>query len=129
MNQELSLWGYFVHVLTQKYCSFSGRARRKEFWGFALFYLLLSWGVTLASGLVFGFESTASSVLLFLLGLVMFLPVLGVWVRRLHDIGKSGWWILFSLVPLVGSITLLVFACLDSQEGNNAYGPSPKALY
>src|SRR2546430_1678715 len=55
------------------------------------------------------------------------LPALAVGVRRLHDTGRSGWWLLFGLVPLVGGITLLVFSCTDSQPGENKYGPNPKA--
>ena len=57
------------------------------------------------------------------------LPSLGVFVRRLHDTGRSGWWILFGIVPLVGGITLLVFACLEGERSQNAYGPDPKSGY
>ena len=56
------------------------------------------------------------------------LPSLAVVLRPMHDIGKSGWWILIGLIPLVGAIVLLVFMCLDSEEGHNNYGPNPKAL-
>jgi uncharacterized membrane protein YhaH (DUF805 family) len=59
--------------------------------------------------------------------LVVLLPAIAVGVRRLHDIGKSGWWIFIALVPLVGGLILLYFTVLDSQAGDNAYGPNPKA--
>jgi uncharacterized membrane protein YhaH (DUF805 family) len=60
--------------------------------------------------------------------LAILLPGLGVSIRRLHDTGRSGWWLLIGLVPFVGGITLLVFTCLDSAPGANAYGPNPKEV-
>ena len=61
-----------------------------------------------------------------LYSLAVLLPGIALGVRRLHDIGKSGWWMLIALVPLIGLIVLLVFACTDSQPGDNEYGPNPK---
>lgn len=61
-----------------------------------------------------------------LFSLALFIPSLAVAVRRLHDIGRSGWWLLIGLIPLVGAFVLLVFAVQDSQPGSNAYGPNPK---
>jgi len=66
------------------------------------------------------------TVLGVILALGLLIPSLAVGVRRLHDIGKSGWWLLIGLIPLVGAIVLLVFACQDSQPGTNQWGPSPK---
>ncbi len=60
--------------------------------------------------------------------LAVFLPGWAVFTRRMHDIGKSGWWWLIGLVPVVGAIVLLVFACTDSQPGDNVYGPNPKGV-
>lgn len=67
-----------------------------------------------------------SSVLGLILTLVFLLPSLAVTIRRLHDTDRSGWWILIGLIPLIGAIVLIVFACQDSQPGGNQYGPSPK---
>lgn len=111
----------------RKYAVFHGRSRRSEYWYFALFYFL----ICIALGIVDGITGTASAQTGFgLLGplfvLAMFIPSLSVGVRRLHDIGKSGWWLLLSLIPLVGFIVLLVWACRDSEPGTNAYGPNPK---
>lgn len=58
--------------------------------------------------------------------LAVVLPGLGVVIRRLHDTGRSGWWVLFGAIPLVGPITLLVFMCLEGNQGDNSYGPDPK---
>jgi len=109
-----------IRSVLSKYVVFSGRARRSEFWWFALFALILY--------IVVGIIDLAigSSVLLLIVALALLLPSLAVTVRRLHDTGRSGWWILISLVPFVGGIILLVFECQDSQPGANAYGPSPK---
>lgn len=96
-------------VLSQ-YAGFSGRARRSEYWWWVLFTLLWSW----------------IPILNLILCLIFFLPSLAVAIRRLHDTGRSGWWILISLIPLIGFIVLLIFYCTDSQIGTNQYGPSPK---
>jgi uncharacterized membrane protein YhaH (DUF805 family) len=117
---------HFIEVL-RKYLVFSGRASRSEYWYFCLFYLLatvLATVVDLAAGtfnghLGLGWVSGAFVVL-------TFAPTLGLSVRRLHDIGRSGWWVLVGLVPAVGALVLLVIALFDSQPGANAYGPSPK---
>ena len=106
-----------VRTCFSKYADFSGRARRSEYWWFALFYGL----VTLV--LVLLVYVTGSSLpMLLILGLVV--PTIAVSVRRLHDTSKSGWWYLLSFVPF-GSIVLLVFFCLDSHP-DNQYGPNPK---
>lgn len=67
-----------------------------------------------------------ANVLTFLYSLGVLLPSLAVGVRRLHDTGRSGWWLLIGLIPIIGTIILLVFLCLDSQDGDNKYGPYPK---
>jgi uncharacterized membrane protein YhaH (DUF805 family) len=70
--------------------------------------------------------STVLSCISSIYSLAVVLPALAVGVRRLHDIGKSGWWLFISLIPLVGSLWLLVYAVTDSQPGDNQYGPNPK---
>jgi uncharacterized membrane protein YhaH (DUF805 family) len=67
-------------------------------------------------------------VLSYLVALALLLPSLAVTARRLHDTGRSGWWILIGIIPLIGAIVLLVFECQDSQPQTNQYGPSPKPL-
>ncbi len=111
---------WFIDVV-KKYAVFDGRARRKEYWMFALFYILIYLGLMLVESLV---GSPGILVLIFSLGLLV--PSVGVTIRRLHDTSRSGWWVLIAFVPLVGGIVLLVFMCLDSTPGSNAYGPNPK---
>ena len=109
--------------LTEKYCDFNGRARRSEYWWFCLCNFVLSYVVNLIGGLI---SPTVGMVLTCIVTLGLLLPGLGVCVRRLHDIGKSGWLVLLALIPLVGAIILIVWFCKDSDRCSNAYGPSPK---
>ena len=109
--------------LTEKYCDFNGRARRSEYWWFCLCNFVLSYVVNIIGGLI---SPTVGMVLTCIVTLGLLLPGLGVCVRRLHDIGKSGWLVLLALIPLVGAIILIVWFCKDSDRGSNAYGPSPK---
>ena len=115
---------WYLKVLKQ-YFDFEGRARRKEFWMFNLFNIIISYGI-MAISLAIGMESLM--YLGYLYSLAVFLPSLGVSVRRLHDIGKNGWFILIALIPLIGAIWLIVLFCQDSVEGTNEYGPNPKNL-
>ena len=111
---------YYLNVLKYKYAEFEGRARRSEFWYFALFNFIVSVGlgmVDVFTGL--GFLSTVY-------GLAVIIPGIALGVRRLHDTGKSGWWLLVFLIPMVGWIILLVFYLQDSQLHANEYGPNPK---
>nr|WP_315229607.1 DUF805 domain-containing protein [uncultured Albidiferax sp.] len=117
---------WFVEAL-KKYAVFSGRAQRSEYWYFFLFYVLISLALGIADGLAGSYNQHAGMGLLggiFSIG--MLLPSLGVSVRRLHDIDRSGWWLLIALVPVVGAIVLLVFCVRDSQPGTNRFGPNPK---
>lgn len=112
--------------LVKKFVSFSGRARRSEYWYFTLFSLIVSMAASIIGGMLFVHHEGDVNLLSSLLSLVLFLPGLGVAVRRLHDIGKSAWWYLIIFVPMIGWIILLVFMCKDSFPGPNQYGPSPK---
>ncbi|MBQ9392554.1 MAG: DUF805 domain-containing protein [Oscillospiraceae bacterium] len=118
-----------VKTVLGKYTDFTGRARRSEFWYWALFEFLIGavFGVLVTilggqnsflGGLVYG--------LFYLIELALLIPSLAVIWRRLHDVGKSGVYFLFILIPLVGAILLLVWYCQDSQSGENEYGPNPK---
>lgn len=112
--------------LTEKYFKISGRATRSEYWWFQLFYLLLSIGVGVVIGVV---EVTAqqdfSIILIGLLVLLMICPLFCVQIRRLHDAGFSGWFVLLSLVPYLGGIALFVMTLLKS-DGDNKWGPNPQ---
>ena len=120
MNYWLECW--------KKYAVFSGRARRKEYWMFLLFNVLIVFGVSFLLGFVAGEGGVkAAEVFGCAYQLAGLLPGLGVAVRRLHDTGRSGWMLLICLIPFVGAIALFVFMCLDSQPGPNEYGPNPKA--
>ena|SRR5215212_3848117 len=114
--------------LQQKYVDFSGRARRSEYWFFALFNVIVSVVAGIIDGIL-GTRTAGGSTGLVgaIAGLALLLPNLGVGVRRLHDTGRSGWWLLIGLVPLVGWIVLIVFFVQDSQP-DNQYGPNPKGL-
>ncbi len=103
-----------------KYAEFNGRARRSELWWFLLFNLL----VGLAAGVIDAVLRTP--VLGALVSLGFLLPGLAVQVRRLHDLGKSGWWLLLSFIPIVGFIILIVWWCRDGEVGGNRFGADPK---
>lgn len=109
-----------------KYCCFSGRARRSEYWYFTLFNILASLVIGALCGMLFGSGSSTTTVVSGVWALAMLLPGLGLCWRRLHDIGKSGAWYLLIFVPLIGAIILLIWFCTDSQPGTNQYGPNPK---
>lgn len=111
----------------RKYATFSGRARRREFWFFALFNALIALAlaaVDVTTGLYD--EETGIGLLYGLYTLAVLLPSIAVTVRRLHDTGRSGWWYLIVLIPLLGAIVLLVFMLLDGERGANRFGPDPK---
>lgn len=115
---------WYLKVLKQ-YADFEGRARRKEYWMFTLFNVLIMYALIIAGG------AAESSVLMALGGvyaLGTIVPSLAVGVRRMHDIGKSGWHILIGLIPLIGGIWLLVLNCTDSETGTNQWGANPKVV-
>ncbi len=117
---------WYVKVL-KNYAVFSGRARRKEYWMFVLFNFIFSViAIILDNILGLAFENVGYGPIYLLYSLAVFIPSLAVSVRRLHDIGKSGWFILISLIPFIGPIWLLVLMCTDSEPGENDYGPNPK---
>ena len=123
----------------RKYAQFSGRSRRSEYW-YAMFmnyiimiafYLIML--VPATKAIINNYLSTGESIFLmvgaiifFLYYLAILIPSLSMTVRRLHDIGKSAWWLLIGFIPYIGSIILFIFSVLDSQSGDNKYGPNPK---
>ena len=112
--------------VAQKYATFGGRARRSEYWFYTLFSAIVSAVASVLGTALFVHAEGDINILSILVSLALFLPGLGVAIRRLHDIGKSGWWYLIGLIPLIGWIVLLVFMCRDSDRGPNQFGPSPK---
>jgi uncharacterized membrane protein YhaH (DUF805 family) len=111
---------------------FDGRARRKEYWMFCLVSILISLAIGFASGFVgamLGLSESVTTMLALVYTLAVLIPSLAVAVRRLHDTGRSGWWLLIVLVPLVGAIVLLVFSVQDSEPGANSYGKNPKTSF
>jgi uncharacterized membrane protein YhaH (DUF805 family) len=128
-----SLWHYFVHNISDKYATFQGRASRKEYWAFVLFWWSLIAALVL-SGIIFDSAAgniaerqerpviTAAFFLLF--SLCTLIPGLAVTVRRFHDVGLTGWLVLLVWIPYVGEIFLLVVGLLPSEIGTNKHGPS-----
>ncbi|MEY3480675.1 MAG: hypothetical protein RIQ71_1450 [Verrucomicrobiota bacterium] len=118
MNWYLDAW--------KNYATFQGRAPRKAFWMFLLFNIIAIVALTVVEGLIGLRGEGGYGILSGLYSLAVILPALALAVRRLHDTGRSGWWILIGLVPAIGGIILIVFYALDSQPGTNQYGPNPK---
>lgn len=104
----------------KKYTVFDGRATRKEFWMFTLFNL----SIVLVLNYVLPVINLEFLGVLY--GLFIIVPTLAIGARRLHDTGRTAWWLLLHLIPFLGSAILMAFAVLDSQTGTNIYGPNPK---
>jgi uncharacterized membrane protein YhaH (DUF805 family) len=127
---------YYLIVL-KNYATFTGRARRSEYWYFVLFNFLFAIAAMLLDHLIgdtfvinsiSGPVNTMYGYVYVLYALAVFLPGLAVAVRRLHDVGKSGWFFLIILIPFIGAIWLLVLFFTDSNPGINKYGPNPKGI-
>ncbi len=118
---------WYLAVL-KKYSVFQGRARRKEYWMFALINALFIIGFVILDGVIGTREVGEFGILTGLYVLLMVLPNIAVSVRRLHDTGRSGWWLLIGVVPIVGPLVLLVFNVFDSAPGTNEYGPNLKGV-
>lgn len=116
---------WYLEVL-RKYAVFSGRARRMEYWMFVLVNFLIGVALGLIEGLLGIAPDTDESVLGLIYSLAVAIPTLAVGVRRLHDTGRSGWWLLIAFVPLIGALVLLVFFAIEGDSGTNEYGPDPK---
>lgn len=110
----------------RKYAVFEGRAARREFWMFFLVNLIVQFIVAFMDSTTNSVIGNDVGILGILYTLAVFLPYLSLTVRRLHDTGRSGLWVLIVLVPLIGLVVLLVLLALDGQPGENAHGPNPK---
>jgi uncharacterized membrane protein YhaH (DUF805 family) len=123
---------WYKKVVFANYANFNGRARRSEYWYFTLVQFITFLSLIVLSsiaGAVFG--SALGGVLIgymlfALYALVTVIPTIAVVVRRLHDVGKSGWFYFICLIPLIGGIWLLVLMCTEGDSGSNEYGPDPK---
>ncbi|MDN7244536.1 DUF805 domain-containing protein [Planococcus shenhongbingii] len=115
----------FINVFKKAFI-FSGRSRRREYWMFVLFSAIFNIVLSIVDAIAGLNIAEDMGLLSGLFSLLIIIPSLSVTIRRLHDIGKSGWWILIALIPIIGWIVLFIFSLLDSQPGSNAYGPSPK---
>ncbi|MDX8446279.1 DUF805 domain-containing protein [Mesorhizobium captivum] len=132
--ESTGLWSYFWRGLTTNYVNFSGRARRKEFWGFCLFWTI---GLVVAIGVGLSVDLSRSDVggggdepivmfgLFGLYVLLTILPWIALIVRRLHDLGLTGWLAILCFLPYVGGLATLVFALIPTQAGDNKWGPVP----
>jgi uncharacterized membrane protein YhaH (DUF805 family) len=132
-ERRIGMNWYFEVI--KKYAVFSGRARRKEYWMFVLVNFVIAIGLGILVGIATSMDrnshtslATVFNCISSLYSLAILLPSLGVFVRRLHDIGKSGWWFFIGFIPLIGEIWLLVLMCTDGQPGSNQYGPNPKEV-
>lgn len=137
VSSSTGLWGYFRRGLTASYANFRDRARRKEYWGFYLFWAI---SVVVLSAIGFGIdgsfgnldagleEPVAGLALPGLFVLATLLPCIAMTVRRIHDLGLSGWFCLLILLPYVGGLITLVFSLLPSQKHENKWGPVPAGV-
>ncbi|MFJ5864057.1 DUF805 domain-containing protein [Streptomyces parvus] len=110
---------WYLAVL-KNYAGFSGRARRKEYWMFTLINFVISLVLTIIGNAI-GVEFIS-----YIYSVAVIIPALAVAVRRLHDTGRSGWWLLIALVPLVGAIVLIVFLASEGKQETNEHGVNPK---
>ena len=113
---------YFISVVKDNYTNFEGRARRRELWMFVLFASIFTFALSFIDSML-GITPVGFSVLF---QIAVFLPSIAVMTRRLHDVGKSGWWQLLSFILVLGWIPLIIFLCSDSDIGNNEFGSSEK---
>jgi uncharacterized membrane protein YhaH (DUF805 family) len=119
---------WYTDVLLKKYAQFSGRARRKEFWMFVLISTIISIILSFIDRLIgTGYSNGSGGLLQSIYSLAVLLPTIAVGVRRMHDTGRSGWWVLINLIPCIGWIWYIVLAAQEGVAGDNQYGPDPKA--
>ena len=134
----MSLFAWMIQPY-RRYAEFHGRSRRREFWAFTLFYWLVTavvlggFGRPTTVTWPFGYaftvwlpQGSGGMLLVNLFALLSLIPAFAVTVRRLHDVDRSGWWLLAWFIPMFGWLVLLVFLCLDGSCGRNRYGYDPK---
>lgn len=122
-----------VRAMTTNYFNFSGRSSRSEYWWFCLFCCLVNWFLPLVFIIALSFSTDMdedtmirlSLVIPLVISLAFIIPGIAVAVRRLHDIGRSGWYMLIGVIPYIGAIILIIWFCKESQPCDNQYGPIP----
>lgn len=136
---DRSMWGFFTRALTERYVQFTGRARRKEYWSYILFWIIFFILLCIVGAAIdFAIGNLGPDpdrppmpivlgILVGLYYLATLLPGLAITVRRLHDLGFTGWLILIMFIPYVGGIALLVMMLIPTSFGPNKHGPAPKA--
>ena len=125
MNSNMSPIDWATRPL-KKYADFTGRAPRAEYWWFYLLVIIGYVVATIIDSLVgLGRMVGPYGAIAMLFGLAMLVPSIAVGIRRLHDLGKSGWWLLIALIPFIGAIVLIVFFVQAGTPGDNEYGPDP----
>ncbi|MDR1614023.1 MAG: DUF805 domain-containing protein [Campylobacteraceae bacterium] len=123
--EQNSFVGYYIDAIKNHYFDFNGRARRKAFWFFVLINFIVNIILSAIDSIIF-VNIIGFALLSLVYTLAILLPSIGLAVRRLHDIGKSGWWYLINLIPIIGFIWFIILAATDSQPGSNQYGENPK---
>lgn len=116
--------GWYLEVL-KKYATFDGRAHRTEFWMFVLVNIIISIGLSIVDAVIGTSGDAGAGLLSGLYSLAVLIPTLAVGARRLHDIGRSGWWQLLALIPIIGAIVLIVWFATKGNESENEHGPNP----
>ena len=120
------MMNWYLEVL-RKYAVFTGRSRRKEYWYYFLINFLIITVLLLIDNMLGTLDQEAGTGLISgLYTLAVLIPGLAVAVRRLHDTGRTGWWVLIVLIPIIGPIVLIFFLIQDSVPGDNQHGPNPK---
>lgn len=129
-HDGMGLLEIFKLTMTRNFANFSGRATQREYWMFQLASLLFLLSIYILGIFLIVLIDPSMSIIMMglslLYSLALIIPGLSLYVRRLHDTGRSGWMILLGLIPFIGGWILLIFSLLDSQRGTNAYGPSLK---
>lgn len=123
---ELSFNGLkenFINILKNHYADFNGRVRRKDYWSFTLVSVIISIVLGIVDSIL---RNLGIGFLGYIYSLAVLVPSLGLLARRLHDTGKSGWWMLLGLTG-IGTLVVLYFACIEGTAGSNEYGSDPKA--
>lgn len=118
---------WYKKVVFENYANFNGRARRSEYWFYTLANLIIAIALMIIDNVAgLAFENIGYGPLYTLYSLAVLIPGLAVTVRRLHDVNKSGWFLLIAIVPLIGAIWLLVLFLTEGTKGSNEYGEDPK---
>lgn len=116
-----------VRAVFGKYAEFTGRARRQEYWWFGLFVVIVGLVLSVIESVLFGRAMGHYGILSGIWNLATLLPSLGVAIRRMHDVGRSGWWLLILFIPLIGALVVLYWFVQRGTVGPNEYGPDPVA--